>query len=111
MVFTGDVSLGSLIQVAVILLGGWIFVWELRTKLEVFAATYAVFVKRIDAMGEDISELKKAVTSVAVQSERLNAIEHRLEEMHDQLMDVVMNVEAPVEIKRHRPKARTSRAR
>lgn len=74
MILEPTIRVGDLIILASLLVGGLGFVWSMRGDLKMLA-------RDVRAQGREIEKLSIVVTAQAVQTQRLDDLDRRLEEL------------------------------
>lgn len=78
-------TVGNLLEILTIGIGGLFFLWELRSKLNVLQFSNDSTIKHLERLDVDFKELAKVTISIASQQERLNSLEARIGEVSDNL--------------------------
>ena len=83
--FDNTVSMGHIIQLAAILIGGFFFIWEMRTKLLMLADQQITFSSRLEKIDNEIVVITKFSIEIARQQERMLSQDHRIQELSNRL--------------------------
>lgn len=78
-------TVGNLLEILTIGIGGLFFLWELRSKLNILQFSNDSTIKHLERLDVDFKELAKVTISIASQQERLNSLEARIGEVSDNL--------------------------
>ena len=88
MTFDPTLSFGNLLTIVLAGVGGLYFLWSIEAKLGVLVERLRSYEdisraigSRLEKMGADIDNLRAAMTAIAVQAQRLDAIDQRMNEL------------------------------
>lgn len=87
MAFNPTITFGNLVEIATIIVGGLIFLWEMRNKIALIQFNQENFIKHIERIDRDIETLSKATVTLAEQSVRISNVEEKLSELFDKVRD------------------------
>ena len=77
--------MGHMIQLSAILIGGFFFVWEMRTKLLMLTDQHSTFANRLQKIDDEIVVITKFSIEIARQQERMLAQDQRIQEISNRL--------------------------
>ena len=97
--FDSSISVGTLIQVAVLIGGGLWFVWEMRTRMALLGNAQHKFIERPTRIDDQLENLAKVTIEIARQDERMNAQDARIQELSNRL-DLTRAPHKPVPARR-----------
>jgi hypothetical protein len=75
------VNLGNLITIAGFIIGGWIFVWAMRSRLDILTIEIQVLKDNSSEQSKQLIEFAKALVNLARQEERVSALDRRVDEL------------------------------
>lgn len=78
-------TVGNLLEILTIGLGGLFFIWELRSRLAILQFSNDNTAKHLERLDVDFRELAKVTVTIATQNERLNSFEARMAEISHNL--------------------------
>jgi hypothetical protein len=92
MLVNWEVSVGNLIEISVVVVGGLWTLFTLHSKMDSGLVSVGKDIKRLEgramAMEGNIEEMKRAMIQVAVQDERMNNQDARMNRLADELRDL-----------------------
>lgn len=74
MIFSWTISIGTIVEVVTIALGGALFIWSMRARIEGMG-------QELSSLKQEISKLADILTKLAVQDQRILAIEKDVDEL------------------------------
>jgi hypothetical protein len=81
MTFEPTIKVGDLLTVVAILLGGLGFLWTMRGELNMLAQKLQLQSEDLRMQSTKLEKLAEVITLQAVQSERLNQMDRRIEDL------------------------------
>lgn len=88
MVVNWEISVGNLIEIAVITVGGIWTLFSIRGKVDTVGADLKRLGKRADLIEISMDEVRKAMIQLAVQDERMNNQDARMNRLAEELRDL-----------------------
>jgi hypothetical protein len=76
-----SVNLGNLITVVGFFLGGFMFVWAMRSRLDILGVELKVLKEASVEQNKQLLDFSRALVSLARNEERVNALDRRVEEL------------------------------
>ena len=78
MMFDSTITMGNVIETITIVLGGMVFLFEMRNRLNSLQTAQDYFKERLDKVDKELSDLSKITTVIVQQSERITAFDIRM---------------------------------
>ena len=107
MTFDPTLSFGNLLMIILAGVGGLYFLWSIEAKLGVLVERLRSYEdisraigSRLEKLDADIDSLRAAMTAIAVQAQRLDAIDERMNEISRRV-----NASEPATIQRSRKRS------
>jgi hypothetical protein len=75
------ITLGNVLTILGFIIGGWIFVSAMRSRLDVQTVEIQVLKDAAIEQGKQLASFAKALVELARQDERLNSLDRRVEEL------------------------------
>lgn len=80
-VFDPTINFGNLLTIAGFFIGGWVFVWAMRSRLDILTVEIRVLKENSVEQNRQLIEFAKALVSLARQEERVSALERRIDDL------------------------------
>lgn len=95
MSFDGSISLGHLINAFVMIIGGFYFVWEVKSRLSLLiqetALRHASNVEKFTSIDIQLKALVNTTVELAKQEIRMNNVDERLQELSNRISSHIKN--------------------
>jgi division protein CdvB (Snf7/Vps24/ESCRT-III family) len=89
MSFDGNITVGALLNVAAMLLGGLYFLWRMESKLGLLiqetSMRHGYYVEKFEVIDKKIKELVDATVKLAEQEIRLNNMDERMQQIANRI--------------------------
>lgn len=85
--FDNTITMGNVLQIIAMLLGGLYFIWVMEKKISLLAITQTNFAGKLSEIETEVKNLTKITLEIAVQGERMNALDRRLNELSIRIDD------------------------
>lgn len=79
--FDPTINLGNILTIAGFIVGGWVFIWAMRSRLDVLTVEIRVLKENSVEQNKQLIEFAKALVSLARQEERVSALERRIDDL------------------------------
>lgn len=86
--FDSTVTMGNLLQIIAMLLGGLYFIWVMEKKISILAINHTNFSERLTKIDIELQALAKITVEIARQDERMTAQDKRLQELSVRIEDL-----------------------
>ena len=83
--FDSTITMGNVIETITIVIGGMVFLFEMRNRLASLQTAQEYFKERLDKVDKEIGDLSKIATVIAQQSERITAFDMRMAAQSDRM--------------------------
>lgn len=78
-------SVLTILQIAIIILGGFYFLWKIESKLQILTVSYNTVTSRLDKVDIKLDGLTAIAIQLAKQEERMNAQDNRVQELSNRI--------------------------
>ena len=85
--FDNTITMGNLLQIIAMLLGGLYFVWVMEKKIALLTVTQTTFAAKLTEIDTEVKNITKITVEMAIQNERLVALDKRLNELSIRIED------------------------
>lgn len=85
--FDNTVTMGNVLQIVAMLLGGLYFVWIMEKKISILALTQTNFSNKLIEIETEVKNITRITVEMAIQNERLVALDKRLNELSIRIED------------------------
>ena len=86
--FDNTITMGNLIQIVAMLLGGLYFLYTIKQEIALLANSQRNFVERLGKIDTDLAQLANVTIEIARQGERMTAQDRRLQELSNRMDDL-----------------------
>ena len=86
--FDNTVTMGNVLQIVAMMLGGLYFVWVMEKKISILAITQTALTDRLTKIDVELQQLTKITVDIARQDERMTAQDTRIQELSNRVEDV-----------------------
>lgn len=86
--FDNTVTMGNVLQIVAMMLGGLYFVWIMEKKISLLALTQTNLTERLSKIDVELQQLTKITVDIARQDERMTAQDTRIQELSNRVEDV-----------------------
>lgn len=86
--FDSTITMGNILQIVAMLLGGLYFVWVMDKRIAILNMTQATFTERLTKIDVELQQLTKITVDIARQDERMTAQDTRVQELSNRVEDL-----------------------
>ena len=88
MMFDNTVTMGNLLQILAMMLGGLYFVWVMEKKISILTVTQTNLTERLTKIDVELQQLTKIAIDIARQDERMSSQDTRMQELSNRVEDI-----------------------
>lgn len=89
MVIDPTITTGNIIQIFILIIGGFYAIWEIKTKMALIGDRYETLTNKTTKIATELEQLAKLAVEIARQDERMAAIDRRIEDILNRLSNCV----------------------
>jgi len=97
--FDPHITVGNLLEILMIGIGGLYFIWEIKGKLSILQLNSETFEKHLSTLEVDVKELSRITALVANQSNRMDNFDTRIKDLRENVNSIT-NIVREIEVQR-----------